>query len=111
MKTIKLMLEYGAWPLWILDEKEQVIDTILPPEFKDDQIMESQLDKLQSLYESCFINNEEEFKFIGFKDDKNKIEFNTLINVIVNKVKLLCEGKYNFVDNLTKMHQLKELKY
>lgn len=98
MKTIKLSLEYGAWPLWLIDENNQVIDTTMPEEWKGQEELESILDELQQLYESQWINNEKAFEYKGFLDKDKETRFTTLLNIARNRIITIIPKGWQFVD-------------
>ena len=83
MKTIRLLLEYGAYPVWTYDEDNCVIDTVLPEEWENDVELDNALTEIQNIYNSLFINNEKEFSFVGFKCEKERKKFNRKVEITV----------------------------
>ena len=75
MNSLRLLLEYKAFPIWIYDEEGLVIDTILPSEWKEYYELSNALDKIQAIYDSLFLDTKEEFKFVGFKSSAEKESF------------------------------------
>lgn len=65
MKKVRLNLEFGAYPLWILGEDGTLIDTAAPKELKEDEVFLGKLDKMQRMYESLFVNDAMDFEYIG----------------------------------------------
>ena len=74
MKKIKLMLEYRCFPIWIYDENRNLIDNDIPNEMNDKKI-NSICTEIQEQYDLLFVDNEKEFKHIGFHDENSKNEF------------------------------------
>lgn len=98
MKTIKLSLEYGAWPLWLLDEKGQVIDTAMPEEWADEKDLESLLDELQRLHESQFVDDGKVFECRGFVNGDEEAKYLSLLAEARKRIaKIIPEG-WEFVD-------------
>ncbi len=58
VKRIRLMLDYGCYPVWLYDENDNLIDTLLPEELRNDHALDTMFDDLQARYENLFINNE-----------------------------------------------------
>ena len=45
ISKIRLLLEYGTYPVFLYDEKDCVIDMDNPPEWRDDQELTDALDR------------------------------------------------------------------
>jgi hypothetical protein len=100
MKTIKFMVEYGAWPLWILDKDGFVIDTKMPEEWSDNKVLEGTLNKIQSLYESEFVNDGREFRFVGFKAPKEYDDYVELIKSARSQILKNLPSDWTFIDEV-----------
>ncbi|NLO45423.1 MAG: hypothetical protein GX107_02845 [Clostridiales bacterium] len=74
MKKIKLMLEYCCFPIWIYDENRNLIDNDIPNEMNDEKTSSICIE-IQKQYDLLFMDNEKEFKHIGFHDENSKNEF------------------------------------
>lgn len=95
MISLRLLIEYGAYPLWIYDEEDGgVIDTVLPEEWEDDTELSDMLDTIQDQYEALFINNEKEFSFVGFKSREDYIAFVALVEKAIQRIYEKNNGKY-----------------
>ncbi len=66
--TIKLDLEYGCEPIWLLDEDGQ------------------------------WTNNSKEFTFVGFKTPEDKIKFKSDLIRFAAEIKAKLKGKYKIID-------------
>ena len=94
LTKIRLLLEYGCYPVWLYDENGDVIDTLLPEELRDDTELDSKFDDLQARYDALFIDNSHEFSFVGFKSESDRKMFcsdwNTAVSDFISKL----NGKY-----------------
>lgn len=94
LKKIRLLFDYGCYPVWLYDENGDVIDTLLPDELRDDAELDAKFDDLQARYDALFIDNAHEFSFIGFKSAGEReifcSDWENTVNELVNKL----NGKY-----------------
>lgn len=58
MKTIGIFLEYGLYPIWLLDERGFIVDNILAEELGFDDEFSNKVEKLQDLYDILFIDTD-----------------------------------------------------
>ena len=98
MKKIRLFNDYGAYPIWIYDENNNLIGNDLP----DNLLKDKEAVKLRNLiskkYDNLFIDNDEEFKYIGFQSKTDEEEFIYLANSFYNL--LVCKvGNEFFIEN------------
>lgn len=100
MKTIKLFNDYGAYPIWIFNEDGELIDNDLPNEIKDFEEAKFLRDQITNEYMKLFVNNEIEFKYIGFKSKNDKENFIALTNKFENYLKKQVESKYIIINEL-----------
>ena len=101
IEKIRLLLEYGTYPLWLYDENGLVIDNDNPPEWKDDRKLTSAFMELSDYYDSFFINNEKVFEYKGIQ---NKEDSDRLRTLYITAKKILLEknrGKYLIQDDIT----------
>ena len=100
-KEIRLMLEYECYPLWIYDEKGNLIDNDLIDEIKKDDTLCGMLEGLQTEFESLYLNNQVEFKYLGFSSENAKQNFAKKTENIHSRLCKLLEDKYtvkNMID-------------
>lgn len=100
--TLRLLLEYGCYPVWLYDEDGGVIDTLLPEELRSDVELDRKFTDLQKRFDSLFIDNEKEFDFIGFKSDIEKAQFLKDWKIAVKELKDKTNGKYKIIDDINK---------
>ena len=94
LKRIRLLLDYGCYPVWLYDENGDIIDTLLPEELRDDIELDSKFDDLQARYDALFIDNAHEFSFIGFKCAEDRERFCSDWEKTVNELVAKLNGKY-----------------
>ena len=94
LKKIRLLLEYGCYPVWLYDENGDVIDTLLPEELRGDSALDSKFDDLQARYDSLFIDNPHEFSFVGFKSEAERKKFISDWEAAVHNLVKKINGKY-----------------
>ena len=102
IKTIRLLLEYGCYPVWLCDEEGLVIDTCLPDELCNDTELYAKFTALQERYEALFVNNEMEFSYIGFEKKKEKTAFNADMLDAIHELKEKLGDKYEIVDDISR---------
>lgn len=93
MKKIKLMLEYCCFPIWIYDENRNLIDNDIPNEMNDKKI-NSICTEIQEQYDLLFVDNEKEFKYIGFHDENSK---NELVKKVMKIEEMLKEKSWKML--------------
>jgi len=94
IKTIRLMLEYNTYCVWLYNEDGEIIDNDNPPEWDDDKELTDAFMAVSDLYDTFFIDTDKEFKYIGCPDEDTR---NKLIALIDNAVKIIVQknnGKY-----------------
>ena len=78
VKRIRLLLDYGCYPVWLYDENDDVIDT----------------------YEALFINDAHEFSYVGFKNDADRELFLRDWALTTTELKEKLQGKYPLTDDV-----------
>ncbi len=94
------MLDYGCYPVWLYDENDDVIDTLLPEELRSDIELDKKFDDLQARYEALFINDVHEFSYIGFKNDADRELFLRDWALTTAELKEKLQGKYLITDDV-----------
>ena len=97
---LRLMLDYHCYPVWLYNEKDEIVDTLLPEELRSDIVLDSKFDDLQARYDALFIDNGYEFDFKGFESDKAKEEFLEDWANAVNELILKTNGLYTIIDDI-----------
>ncbi len=100
-KEIRLMLDYQCYPIWIYDENGDFIDNDLMEEIRKDDKLVAILEELQNEFDALYLNNQEEFKYIGFNSEIDKQRFEEMVYQVHNMLSNLLSEKYivkNMVD-------------
>lgn len=100
--SIKLSLAYGTYPIWIYDDKGYIVDNDDPLEIKGDVDLIKNIKELQSMYDSLFIDNKIEFRYIG--DEKPKVldDIKNLYQEIAKELQYKLGKDYNI--KIEKLH-------
>ena len=93
-KEIRLMLEYGCYPIWIYDENGKYIDNDWVYEIEKDDRMVTLLEELQKKFEALYLNNQIEFKYIGFSSEIDRQAFAEKVQQIYSNLCELLDKKY-----------------
>lgn len=95
--TIKIMFDYGAYPIWYQYNNEFYKNGI-PKEL--DNINEIQIifDDINKRYIDLFIDNKIEFTYCGFKCESDRTAFLSLLNLGIEKLQKSCENKFILID-------------
>ena len=100
-KEIRLMFDYQCYPIWIYDENGEFIDNGLVDQIERDKNLVARLEELQDMFDSLYLNDKDEFRYIGFSsaDDRKKFEGN--VCQVYNDLCTFLNEKYivkNMVD-------------
>ena len=102
VKTLRIMLEYRCYPVWLYDENGNIVDTLLPEELRSDAELDSKFDDLQARYDALFLNNAHEFDYVGFKNEEDKNDFLRDWNCAVSELRSKTQGLYEIIDEIEK---------
>ena len=105
IKRIRVMLDYGCFPVWLYDEEDDVIDTLLPDELRQNAELDAKFDDLQARYEALFINDGKEFSYKGFKSDEEKQKFLEDWQIAVDELIAAIDGKYPVSNEISRIFQ------
>ena len=105
MKKIRILLDYGSYPVWVYDEAEQLINFTsegfqLPDEINTPETRQL-CEAIQSAYHSLFTNNERVFSYNGFGDRRE--EERDFINKLKRLVNIVIErlgGAYHIINDI-----------
>ena len=106
IKTIRLILEYNTYCLWLYDENGDIIDNDNPPEWNDDVELTNAFMAVSDVYDTFFIDNEKEFSFVGCPNKETEQKLKELFAVALDLLLKKNKGKYRIqndvsFDNLT----------
>lgn len=94
------MLEYNTYCIWLYNENDEVIDNDNPPEWNDDSEPTNAFMAISDLYDTFFVDNEKEFKYIGCPDDDTKAKLQLLIDNAITLLEEKNAGKYTIQNDI-----------
>ena len=103
IKKIRVMLDYGCYPVWLYDEAGDVIDTLLPDELRTNSDLDAKFDDLQARYEELFINDGKEFSYKGFRSNEEKQKFLEDWQIAVEELITAVDGKYPVSNEISRI--------
>lgn len=104
-KEVRLRLDYQCYPIWIYDENGNFIDNDLIDEMEEDDNVIAMLEELQDIFDSLYLNNDDEFKYIGFVSEEDKKNFVEKTNQVYKKLCNLLSEKY-IINNMINIHDM-----
>ena len=102
VKKIRLILDYGCYPVWLYDENGSIVDTLLPEELRSDRELDSKFDDLQARYDALFIDNQHEFSFVGFNNADERDAFFRDWRDDYDELVEKTNGRYTIIDEISK---------
>jgi hypothetical protein len=103
MKTIRFLLDWHSYPLWIYDGPDYRNGELLgpqpPEELKEYPEILENLDMIYDIYDSLFVNNTKEFYYKGFTSERDKEEYISLIRTTISMIRKTIGYKYCIVDD------------
>lgn len=100
IKKIRLLLEYNTYCVWLYDENDEIIDNDNPPEWNDDQELTNAFMTVNDIYDTFFINNEKEFRYIGCKSKETLCNLENAITRAVEMITIKNNGKYELINDI-----------
>ena len=100
IKKIRLLLEYNTYCVWLYDENDEIIDNDIPPEWNDDQELTNAFMTVSDIYDTFFINNEKEFRYIGCKSKETLCNLENAITRAVEMITIKNNGKYELINDI-----------
>lgn len=100
IKKIRLMLEYNTYCLWLYDENDEIVDNDNPPEWADDENLTNAFMAVSDLYDSFYIDNDKEFRYIGCPDEDTRAQLTKLLENAIAILQEKNNGKYEIVNDI-----------
>ena len=97
--TIRLVLQYGGFPVELYEDDGSFVGAELPEEW-DEPGLENKLKELQSMFNELFMDNSYELQFTGFMDDDEKEKFMSLADEIEAAISQKCYGEYDLINDM-----------
>ena len=99
MKTIKIKFEYGCFPVWVYGENGELIENDLPPYLVGDCDIDPKFVRIQEIYDSLYLDDGKEFKYIGFKNNEERELFFKEMHLAINLLQDKLNDEYIIEDN------------
>lgn len=106
MKVIKIKFEYGCFPVWVYGENDELIDNDLPPYLVGDSDVDPKFVHIQEMYDSLYLNDGKEFKYIGFKENEERESFFRELLLAIKLLKDKLDDEYTIEDNMEHVKKL-----
>lgn len=106
MKVIKIKFEYGCFPVWVYGENDELIDNDLPPYLVGDSDVDPKFVRIQEIYDSLYLNDGKEFKYIGFKENEERESFLRELLLAIKLLKDKLDDEYTIEDNMEHVKKL-----
>ena len=105
MKKIKIKFEYGCFPVWIYGERNELIDNNLPESLMENTILDVAFTCVQEQFDSLFLDDGKEFKYIGFRNCEEKENFFKELISAVNLLRNSLSEEFLIEDNLDSLRK------
>ena len=106
MKVIKIKFEYGCFPVWVYGENGELIDNDLPPYLVGHSDVDPKFVRIQEIYDSLYLNDGKEFKYIGFKEKEERESFFRELLLAMKILKDKLDDEYTIEDNMEHVKKL-----
>ncbi|MBS8263936.1 hypothetical protein DYI25_05745 [Mesobacillus boroniphilus] len=100
MQKIKLFLSYQCYPIWIYDDKGELLNNDLVNELEKEVYIVNELNSIQTIYDSLFVDDGKTLEYIGFSSDVDRTSFQEKINKINHLIQITLHGKYIIEDEI-----------
>lgn len=94
MKVIRIKLEYGCFPVWIYSENNELIENDLPSYLIGDNDIDPLFIHIQEVFDSLYLNDGKEFRYIGFRDKEQRELLSKELSVAINLLKSKLDNEY-----------------
>ena len=94
MKTIRILLEYGCYPVWLYDGEGLVEDNSLPPELAEDQALGETFRSIQERFDATYVDTSADFYNKGFASPEEEAAFKSDLKAAVDELAAKCPENY-----------------
>lgn len=95
MKMLRFLFDYGTYPLWWFNGKEPIPECKIP----DDCWAKDIVTELMEEHVALFINNKQEFSYVGFQNKEDEIAFIRKIDEAIRLLKQQYGQEYEIIDD------------
>ena len=95
------MLEYNTYCIWLYDENGEIIDNDNPPEWNDDENLTNAFMAVSDLYDTFYIDNDKEFRYVGCPNEETREKLKDLIAKAVDLLVAKNDGKYQIQNDIS----------
>lgn len=99
ISQIRLIIEYKSYPMWLCDEDGILVLEGIVDELKDDTWLCRELDEIQQIYNSLFIDTKIEFSYVGFSTKEEEQNYLLRLQNVSSYVAEHLDGKYAIRDS------------
>lgn len=99
ISQIRLIMEYKSYPMWLCDEDGILVLEDIVDELKDDTWLCRELDEIQQIYNSLFVDTKIEFSYVGFSTKEEEQNYLSRLRNVSRYVTEHLEGKYTIRDS------------
>ena len=100
MRKIRILLEYRCYPIWVYNEKGEIVLNDVPNELKNEIDIQNLLTDIQDKYDSLFIDNKVEFRYKGFDNEVEKKKFISKISKVVQLIESKVGNTYKIENSI-----------
>lgn len=90
-----------ALPLWVYNEKGELIDTYVVPDLENDTSLVQLLDEIQDRFNNLYIDNPNVFEYKGFESTDERVEFIQVVNETAEYIENKLKGVYRVENRAT----------
>ena len=105
MKSIKLMPEYGCYPIWYKQNNNDVYENGYPQEILSDINLITLLNEIEKEFKSLYQDDEKSFEYLGFPSIGSKDEFIDKLNAALNSLKAIYGESCIIEDSIAKIKE------
>ena len=98
-KKIELSLEFGCYPIWLYNEHDEIVNTLLPEELRSDEELDVKFTNLQKRFEQLYYDKNGKFdpydgvKWTEEEEQTFKRDWRVAVEELVAKTNAKYEGR------------------
>ncbi len=95
MNRLEIGLQYGCYPIWAYDEKDNLLINDLPWELSSDRDLDDAFLEIQEIYDGLHCADESGIKYLGFSNEEDKNQFLMLIQGAIGLIRTKTGNLYH----------------